>query len=108
MLKITGNKISLTRGDTAFITVQMYNNDGDAFAPADDDTVYFNVKRRYSDSDTAIKKQVPTDTMVLELEPADTKSLQFADYVYEFEYTDSDGHVDTFLNGTLSITSEVD
>lgn len=108
MLKIAENKISLTRGDTAFITVQMYDNTGEAFTPSDGDTVYFNVKRRYSDSDVAIKKKVPVDTMLMELEPDDTKSLQFADYVYEFEYTDSDGHVDTFLNGTFSITSEVD
>lgn len=108
MFKINGTTMTLTRGDTAFITVQMYDSDGETYTPSDGDTIYFNVKRKYTDASTIIKKEVPLDTMILELEPSDTKSMSFKNYIYEFEYTDSEGHVDTFINGTLTITGEVD
>lgn len=84
--------------------------DGDAYTPAEGDVIRFAVKQKYKDADedVLINKQIPTDTLLLEIEPSDTKPLTMGkDYVYDIEYTDAAGHVDTFLKGTLHIDEEV-
>ena len=66
-------------------------------------------KTAYRDSEPVINKQIPIDTMLLEFDPSDTKSLDFGDYVYDIEITFEDGSVDTFINNAaLIIKPEVD
>jgi uncharacterized membrane protein YkoI len=46
--------------------------------------------------------------MILELEPSDTKILDFGSYVYDIEITFKDGTVDTFITeANFKITPEV-
>lgn len=107
MLSTDGNDISLTRGDTAFLTIALTKKDGTAYEPVEGDVVSFALKKSYKDATPLVVKQIPTDTMVLEIEPDDTKNLAFAKYDYDIELTDYLGHVSTPIVGTLTLTKEV-
>lgn len=107
MVSVNGNDIALTRGDTLFLTVVLTNRDGTAYEPAEGDVVRFAMKKTYRDAECLILKPIPTDTMILELTPEDTKSLPFAKYDYDIELTDEYGHVTTPIIGTLTLTKEV-
>ena len=101
--------IYLTRGDYFATTVSMVSKaTGEPITPTDG-SLRFAVKKKYKDSDDKIliNKQIPLDTMLLELESADTKSLAFGAYDYDIEYTDAQGHPDTFIGGKLNLTKEV-
>lgn len=99
--------IKLTRGDYLAVTVGMSKDDSD-YRPAQG-TLRIAVKKRYKDPDSEvlINKQIPLDTLLLELESGDTKHLNYGDYDYDIEYTDAQGHPDTFIEGKLTLTKEV-
>ena len=101
------NNITLVRGDYFACSISMIKGD-EPFVPADG-TLRFAVKRKYSDTDdkVLIVKQVPLDTMLLELESADTKDLRFGEYVYDIEYTDVNGRPDTFIRAKFLLAEEV-
>lgn len=105
---ISGTNITLTRGDTLFLKINM-EKDGESFTPEEGSVVRFAMKSSYEDSEPILLKDVPIDTLLLEIEPGDTKPLTMKKtYVYDIEYTDADGHVDTFIKGKFKISEEVD
>ena len=104
-----GVDITLTRGDSLFLQLNLMKND-EVYTPEEGASIRFAVKARYTDSDNnvIINKNIPIDTLILELKPQDTKNLPMKKtYVYDIELTDAQGHVYTFLFGTLTITEEV-
>ena len=104
-----GYDIFLTRGDTLFLQINLTKNQ-EPYQPVDGERVRFAVKKRYKDPDemVLINKDVPLDTLLLELVPGDTKSLKMdTDYVFDIEYTDVFGHVDTFIKGIFHLNNEV-
>lgn len=106
---INGTNITLTRGDTLFLKVNM-ERDGQVFTPEEGSVVRFAMKLNYSDPDdkVVLVKSIPIDTLLLEFEPEDTKSLPMkTTYVYDIQYTDQFGHVDTFIKGRFKISEEV-
>lgn len=112
---VKGREIQLTRGDTLQVLVTI-TKDGEEYTPQDGDSVRFalkheklNAKRTdYKDEEPLIIKDIPIDTMILELEPEDTKDLDFGTYVYDIEITFEDGVVDTFIPAArLNLTEEV-
>ena len=114
--KIKKNSISLTRGDTFRAQVTLLTEDGSPYVPTAGDSLRFALKHPqlnsdgtdYADTNPLILKTIPTDTMILELEPEDTKSLGFGDYVYDVEITLEDGTVDTFITAApFKLTEEV-
>ena len=107
MYSVNGDSIILTRGDTLFLNLSLTNPDGSDYEPADGDSIRFAMKRKIKDQDCLILKEIPTDTMVLELEPSDTKSLSFGTYVYDIELTTATGRVSTVILGNLELTKEV-
>jgi hypothetical protein len=101
--------ITLTRGDTLKAQITLTDAEGNPYEPAPGDVIRFAAKKNYSDNSILINKKVPTDTMVLTLNPSDTKNLPYGDYVYDIQLTRSSGEVDTFITkGTLVLTEEVD
>lgn len=81
------------------------------------DEVRFALKHRtmtkdgdeYTDVEPLIYKVIPSDTMILQLNPEDTKSLSFGKYVYDIQITFSDGVVYTFItNAKFNLGPEVD
>lgn len=113
-IKLSGNKIQMTRGDTLRVKVNL-TRDGEAYEPAQGDTVRFamrpaglNAAQTEYANPICIDKTIPTDTMILELEPSDTAELGFGKYVYDIEVTFVDGSVDTpIASASLTLTPEV-
>lgn len=109
MHTVNGNDIFLTRGDTLHIKINMFKN-GEPYIPVEGDVIRFAMKKSYKDpdEDVIVLKTIPIDSLILTLEPQDTKQLPFGKtYVYDIELTDTNGDVDTFINGTLTIGEEV-
>jgi len=107
MFAIEGNDIYLTRGDSLFIQVSL-TKDEEPYIPTSGEVVRFAMKKKYTDEEVILQKVIPNDTLVLHLRPEDTKPLPMkSKYVYDLEFTDSSGEVDTFVKGMFYITEEV-
>ena len=104
-VNVTGNKITMTRGDTLRVRVNIDVDDA-AYTPVEGDVVRFYLKHdllnskktAYKDPTPLIEKIVPIETMLLNLASDDTKALEFGEYVYDLEITFANGVVDTFIN----------
>lgn len=109
MLKVNDKTITLTRGDSLAIKLDIFDSEGNAYTPSSGDTIRFAMKKSYSDSECLISKVIPNDTMMLSLAPSDTKDLAFGSYVYDIEITFATGAVDTFIDrATFRLTEEVE
>lgn len=108
--KINGTTISLTRGDTLRVVIDIYNPDGTTYEPIPGDEIRFALKKAYKDAEPLIYKDISTSDLELTIEPEDTKSLKMpSDYVYDIQLTHANGDIDTFIaNAKFHITEEVD
>lgn len=76
--------------------------------PMNGDRIRFAMKNDYNDETPLLIKEIPIDTMILTLNPEDTKHLPFGKYVYDIELTKATGEVDTFITkAILKLTEEV-
>ena len=108
MVEVNGTTITMTRGDTARISVFITDSEGDQYIPEEGDSIRFAAKQNYTDGTPLILIDVPTDSLVFTIQPDDTKNLAFGNYVYDIELTKVDGTVDTFITkAKLKITEEV-
>ena len=109
-LKINGTTISLTRGDTCKIGVDIFNPDGSLYVPVQGDSVRFAMKKNYKSDTVIMEKDIPINTLLLRIEPEDTKSLpQPSEYVYDIQLTHANGEIDTFIaKAIFKITEEVE
>lgn len=106
---ITGSTITLTRGDTFEAIVSVTKTDGSPYVPIEGDSIRFAMKKNYDDPRPILVKSIPSDTMMLIIEPQDTKGLNFGKYVYDIQLTKANGKVDTFISkATLKLSEEVD
>ena len=114
MYRVDGNKITMTRGDTLQLQVTITQGE-EEYTPVEGDTVRFALKSQLNGKGTAFKeeeplieKSIPIATMILKLDPADTKELLFGQYTYDIEITFANGKVDTFIcNSPFIIEPEV-
>ena len=115
MYSVKKNKITLTRGDT-FISNVIVKRKDEIYTPIEGDVIRFAVKHQtmtpdqteYTDSEPLLVKEIPVDTLILRLDPEDTKGLGFDTYDSDVEITKEDGTVDTFISSTITLTKEVD
>lgn len=108
MLTINGNNITLTRGDTLTLTVNI-TKDGEPYVPEQTDVIRFAVSKGYDGEigyELIKSVVIPNNTLTFTLASEDTK-LAYRKYNYDVEVTHADGCVDTFLSGTLTIAGEV-
>lgn len=110
MIKISGNTIRMTKGDTLEVPVVIMTKHGDVYIPSEGDEIRFAMKAEYNDPEPLIRKIIPNDTLILRLESSETKNLEVrkVPYVYDIQLTTVTGTVDTFLSGGLYLTEEVD
>lgn len=100
--------ITLTRGDTFIATINICNPDGSPYIPVTGDKVRFAMKNNYKETEPVLVKDIPIDTLILTIEPDDTKNLTFGKFVYDIQLTKNTGEVDTFITkATLQLTEEV-
>lgn len=105
---VNKNNIILTRGDTFKAQIVIKDKDGNLYTPQNDDLIEFGVKKNYNTEDFLIKKVIPNDTMILRIDPEDTKSLGYGGYVYDMQLTKANGDVTTFITkASLTLTEEV-
>ena len=110
MLKIDGNNnITLTRGDTLTLTVEL-TKDGEAYTPEEGDVIRFALAKGYETDfgyELLITEVIPNDTLTFTLTSTQTQ-LAYRAYNYDIQVTHSDGCVDTFISAKLTITGEVE
>lgn len=109
MVIIKDNEISLTRGDTLKVNVSITQGNGvEQYIPLASDVITFGLKKSINDAECLIEKNIPYDTMLLSIEPEDTKSLEFGNYVYDIQIQFANGDVYTFIaEKKFAITGEV-
>lgn len=107
--KVRNNTIYLTRGDTFRAILTITYPDGSVYTPKEGDSIRFALKESIDDTECLIWRNIPIDTMMLVIEPGDTKELDFGTYVYDIQLTKANGDVDTFITASkFKITAEVE
>ncbi len=108
-VKMRKNTVTMTRGDTVNIKVSLSDGYGGEYVPDENDEIRFALKKTYDDNYPLIYKVVPHDTMILKINPEDTKDLDFGTYVYDLQITFANGDVLTFVTkAQFRIEEEVD
>ena len=109
MLEINNNRIYLTRGDTAYITVALTDSSGNNYTPIAGDKIYFRLKKNVFGNNLILVKEVNTSTLKLELNPSDTQNLDFTSYRYEIELVKASGECFTVIeNAPFIIGAELE
>ena len=109
MLKVTGDKVYLTRGDTGFLKLSILDDVGDTFTPSEGDKVIFRLKKTTTSERLLIEKEVNLDTMVLSFDEDDTKHMSFGIYRYEIEVVTNLGqHFTVIENSEFEIGAELE
>lgn len=100
--------INLTRGDTFYAVVKLYNFYGDSVTLNELDKVRFALKESYDSCRPILVIDIPVDTMTLRIAPEDTKHLRYGTYVYDIEVTFTTGDIDTVIpRKTFNLMEEV-
>ena len=108
MLKVQGNKIYLTRGDTAFLDIILKDETGNPYTLNEGDILKFRLKENILGNTLLLEKALNQNT--LELTPPDTSGLDFGLYRYEIELIKSGGEHFTVIENepfTVGIELEV-
>ncbi len=107
-LRIAGNNIIVTRGDTLHIKIVLeYSNDGESYELEDGDSAEFAIMD-YDCSEVLVRKDVNTSDLFLKLTPSDTHSLsENKVYRHGVKITKNNGDEFTVVFGTLKLLPEV-
>lgn len=105
------NKIRLTRGDTAYLEINITTTDDSGavndYEISQEDTLTLSVKKKVKDSTYILHKQINGST-VFHIKPEDTRGVSFGTYVYDVQLTTSDGDVYTIIEpSSFEIMTEV-
>ena len=98
------NRISITRGDSAQITLTIRDRvTGSVFILGEGDRLTFTLKRFITDKEPVLTKTLgqgirqEQERYVLHFRPEDTQSLACGRYVYEMKLMRKNGYTDTFI-----------
>lgn len=109
MLTIDGNNnITLTRGDTLTLTVEL-TKDGETYTPEEGDVIRFALSKGYLGEpgyEFKFEKIIPHDTLTFTCSSVET-TLDYRSYNYDIQVTHPDNCVDTFISAKMQITGEV-
>ena len=114
----TEQNISIIRGDSKTLEITITKEDGTPYIPDVDDRLYFTVKKNLNET-PVVQKFYPyggiefnpnNNTFAIEIYPADTDNLRFAEYLYDVEcdFYSTDGRKKlTVLYGAFNVFEEV-
>lgn len=106
MILFEDGDISLTRGDTAYISLNLTNN-GEPYEFKDGDTVTFTVKENYDEEENYLFQKVVAAGDTIVIEPIDTKPYEYGRYIYDVQVNTAVGEVFTVIGpGTFKLTKE--
>jgi len=92
----TNNNITLTRGDSASISVALKNPDGTDYTLQSGDSLLFTVKHNCITENIVIQKDISEDG-IINLIPTDTNTLLYGVYFYDVQLTRANGSVNTVI-----------
>jgi len=104
------NSISLTRGDSAYLTVNIKNSDGTDYEMTEYDMLVFSIKRANSPTILArCEGEVSSNTIRI---PTSASKFNVGTYLYDIQLIhgfedSSDNDVFTLVSGNLYLTIEV-
>lgn len=109
MIRVSGNNIEMTRGDTFRGQISIFDVNGNPYICNENDVITFTLKKTYESNDVLIKKVINNTSLILEIEAEETKEFKMpSNYVYDIQLEKADGTVDTFIaKANLKITEEV-
>lgn len=108
-IKPSTKDIYLTKGDTLKCFVKIKTLAGELYEIQSGDSVRFAMKRYPEDVSCLITKNINTSTLVLEITPSDTESLEVGRYIYDLQLTTAGNEVYTFIGpANFFITEEVE
>lgn len=106
MLKMRGNKITMSRGDFACFTVELRDVEGNTIELREGDALYFSAKKKETDVNYAIPPK-KLDGNVLTLQSEDTYDLKFDTYLYDIQLITKEGRSSTIIELTPLVIEEV-
>ena len=93
--------ISLTRGDTARLTVPITNDlTGEEYTLLENDVLTMSVKRSSTDDDLCFQK-VLTGSNMFTIKPEDTRDLIYGKYEYDVQLTTAEGDIYTVVEPNI-------
>lgn len=98
MLKISGNKISLTRGDSAYITLTIETNNG-TYTLEDGDEVRVQVRDVPNTGELMFDGEVEVlnNEIIWHIYPRQTSGLEVKTYYWDAQLQTSNGDIFTFI-----------
>ncbi len=111
-MRISGTKIRMIRGDSEAMTVILRDADHNSIPFEDGDTVYFTVKENSHTAEKLVWKKIQSFSNEgiahIDIDPEDTKDLNYGRYVYDVQVTFKDGTVKTIIPmSSFTIEDEV-
>lgn len=94
MMKIKNNTITITKGDSASIKVNLKTEDGSKYVMHSGDKLVMTVRKSF---DSPVLMQIESTTNIIDLFPENTKCLEKGSCVYDIELQTSAGDVFTVI-----------
>lgn len=103
--------ITMTKQDTPDFDIECTISDAEGnveeYVPETGDKIMFAAKKKPKDSGYLFAIEIPTDTMKLQFKSSDTEDLDYGSYIFDISLNKTNGYKNTFIFGTLVITTEV-
>lgn len=96
MIMIENNEISMTKGDTVYIKVDIVYSNNDDYELKKGDSLTLSVKKYADDIEYIFQKNI-TDTDIIIINPEDTINLTSGRYVYDVQLNTKDEEVFTVI-----------
>ena len=112
MFKITNidnnhTNIEIVKGNTFRQRIRIINDERLNYIPSAGDQIMFVVKSKYSDDKSLFEKQIPYDSMMLELKAKETAKMKTGNYVYYIKLIRHNADADTFIYGSFRILDSI-
>lgn len=95
------NDVYMRRGDTEGININFTDEVTENIVPLiAGDKVYLTVKKSYKDTEKAFQKVITEfidGEAIITIYPEDTKELEIGKYLYDVQFTSSEGYVKTII-----------
>lgn len=111
MLKVDNNRITITKGDTLSLEIELTEADGSAYQYVEGDMLRFAISEAYEGDinyHLIYEDSFAADHMNFVMSANETENLRYKTYNYDIELTRSDGTVDTVISSQLVVTGEVE
>lgn len=100
MLRIEDGAIYLTKGDTAYLKVNLAFDDGTEYEVQEGDTLTLSVKPDTKDETPYVFTKTVKPGETFEIKPEDTKEQEVGSYYYDVQLNTSIGEIFTVIEPT--------